>query len=607
MIKETTTQCKQNNDILSLPELSNNGKRLIKILYGHGGEGKTYQIIQAIKNTGDGSKIWICSHSHKFLEELNEELHRARHIRGLSHLCPRLKDKPHYNVKIDKIHKLGLPNKVVCSMCKKIGGYPIKECPYNKQFNYEGRKIILSPIEYAFTNYIKEFEPDIIVVDDCMKRIQKGTTKQQLEEKLKIFQKHDKIMNFNSLDEFFSHHSFDFIIDVFKQFQREKISEMKSYVSIANITRICKQYMLNIDIEEFVTFRKYWQIYGNEFDVFAKHSFYPLFDYIFNNPKSKMIIIDAIPNKIILNEIANRYTLETSNKIEFRYQEIKYENSKIKNPTIFRCFNHKDSWYPFISSIKHHANNRIRIKRAIHFILDEFYDGGYGLKIGLVIPLPPITKKKLKYYEKEERNKKWLNKFIDTSLNVQFLTWGNLRGQNNLKDCNVLFVVGTYNINKEAMKEEFRLFFAKEPPEEEAQQEEYRYVFQDKLLDAFREVREEYEQYQGIMRGRGNQNVYCFSVIPKCLPDYFTIKDYRIPSRSIIRDVDEKWFINYFKSGNYKSLKEEILKEELKLEFLFSDRTIGRRLKQYIYNSSHFTVKRDTSSRYLIKVIYFKE
>lgn len=106
------------------------------------------------------------------------------------------------------------------------------------------------------------------------------------------------------------------------------------------------------------------------------------------------------------------------------------------------------------------------------------------------------------------------------------LTFGDLRGKNSLEHCNPLFVVGTYNINREDLLKDFNLWFPNNPVSSDALEEEEphggRYKYKDKRLDFFRWLKEDYEQYQAIMRCRPlnyQRFIYHFGEIPKELPN----------------------------------------------------------------------------------------
>ena len=216
-----------------------------------------------------------------------------------------------------------------------------------------------------------------------------------------------------------------------------------------------------------------------------------------------------------------------------------------------------------------------------------------------------------------------MNEFINVNLtedfyeeNLTWLTWGNLGGINSFVGNDVNYYIGTYFINKKerkdiikeeeeekkkgkklrkrekkikrTFKEYFELFFGVKATTKEMYKDETgRWRYHQKLLDVFRWFFEDHHQYQGIMRGRGLTDDRHYGIIPECMPDWITVVERRIPSKRIKKDVDEKWFIDFFTDKTIK-VKKNLFIREMVNEFKFSEDTAERRFKEYVLNSNKF-------------------
>ena len=167
---------------------SNDREIDINLRSGPPGTGKTSTIMQRLeKNSSE--KIIYFSYSHGLLEEQYYRLigknSSTRHWKGLQIMCPCLK-RDQYGFPlvplIAKLVELKIPNSQICSVCEKGNLNPQKECRYKEQFkNLVNVRNILAPIDYVFTKYLKEFNPDVIIVDDCLRKIRKHPKHKKLE------------------------------------------------------------------------------------------------------------------------------------------------------------------------------------------------------------------------------------------------------------------------------------------------------------------------------------------------------------------------------------------------------------------------------------------
>jgi hypothetical protein len=160
----------------------------VSLRKGPPGVGKTWRLSQDWEHL-PGKKL-LLSHSHKYLSEQERrwsERMSVRHLWGLHWICPCITTKEYHNKVIEKLINLKLSHKHICGACKTLKAYPQKNCPYKKQFK-NLPNVVIAPIEYVYTNFLDEYKPDYIAVDDCTLRMRIHPTKQTLENYLKHLQ-----------------------------------------------------------------------------------------------------------------------------------------------------------------------------------------------------------------------------------------------------------------------------------------------------------------------------------------------------------------------------------------------------------------------------------
>ena len=126
----------------------------------------------------------------------------------------------------------------------------------------------------------------------------------------------------------------------------------------------------------------------------------------------------------------------------------------------------------------------------------------------------------------------FLTPLIQDYVKASSLDFGNLRSSNTLEDCDILFVVGTYNVNIEGLQKAFKKLYHREPWSTEAVKLKlsdggYRYDA-DPDLENYRRMVEDNEMYQAIHRVRPalrKKKVYVFGVIPEEIFDEFQVED----------------------------------------------------------------------------------
>jgi|GEM_PF-6460213 len=477
----------------------------VEVIFGHGGVGKSCELFENWKQLPRIKKMYM-SHSHTFLKHQADRVPRSRHIYGLEWICPCLvENSQFYNPIIVRLKNLKFPNKLLCSVCKELNAYP-SDCPYKLQFKRMPNAVFL-PIEYAGSKVLEEYRPQIIAVDDCLLRKKEHPTRAKLDFYIKYFSNNKyNLEDLCNMD----YSAFEDVLTNLIKLSDDEIT--KWVVEQIKTNPEDKSVISRItEPEELRAYYHYAKIYDMK-DKFATPYLFYLFDYVFEYPKTQLIIIEALPQTLrFLNMLAERYRYETRQMIVFKCREIKFQGQLPKS-VIYRCHGDKTAWYPTTSSITTSNITRRAIIERIKAIINSW--NGKELP-GFIVP------------------KSVKNEFQREFPNAKILTFGDLRGKNELEYNNPLFVVGTYNIERKDILDEFSLWF---PNLEASISDELvddkphggRYEYKDEQLDFFRWLKEDYEQYQAVMRCRPlnyPRTIYHFGIVPKEIPEEIKIEN----------------------------------------------------------------------------------
>jgi len=417
-------------------------KRSIRpsVMGGPPGAGKTFELFQKWNKLTNYRKLYL-SHSHSFLSEQALRVKgQVRHLKGLRLICPCLQNQKNENSIINALVYLNFSTKHVCSVCKEIGAYPSKKCPYQQQFiGIKDYPVVVAPIEYAmYTSVLDKFQPHYIAVDDCLTRIKIHPSQHDLKLSLDYLSglagQHIKSERpFRELISRPDYHSF------MKRLDKVYRKDVKILVEEVKNSEKHKRYdpIFLIPPAEIDTYIKQAQAHGFR-NRFATPALFPLFDYVWRNKtqddEPQLKIIEAIPKMDFLNSLATRYQAEENVTVIFENDG--FEPRMVdRGSIVYRYEVKKDAWYPTTRSIKESSDTRRNISRVIARILDNIYGNNFYLKIGIILPKDVIWQQ---FVPRE---------FSD----VKALHFGDLRGKNGLEDCDVLFVIGSYCINKESM------------------------------------------------------------------------------------------------------------------------------------------------------------
>jgi hypothetical protein len=541
---------------------------VIHTLDGAPGLGKTYSILQRLTKLKD--KILIMSFSHAWIDEWEGRLIKwgikVRHWYGWELKCPLYNDEENRHPLIEKLKEYEIPTKNICTICHEKKLYSQKPCPYHKQF-INLPKVVIAPIQYAWTKYVKKFSPKYIIVDDCLRSSSRLHTIKELNQLLQNIQhsSHMKEYEKQTLDELFKMEKDEFenFMEKLKDHYQLNMKAAAKWVEMDERTKWMPY--LTFDPEEIEDYYRCRKFLG-KLEVIDIPALFPLFDYIAEN-NAEMTVIEARFNDRCMELWKKRYRKETKTTIIFVPKNIdcKIED---KGSIIYKV---GKGWFP-PGSLEKNPNQIQKIRNHIGWRVSTFHEDKTVVDIGLVRP---------------KRFEVW--QFITDELwcekeNLKTLHFGNLRGQNLLENCSLGFVVCTYvtehrdlDKNHEGLIENFKRMFVMEPSTVEYVDDKSHggyYHFKDEYLDAWRWLHEEYEMYQAIHRFRPlNQKcvVYVYANVPKEIEeDGLIVKKLSFKIGGEKMDEKTKWLIEYVKAHN-NCVPVKTAKYDLRKEFNIGD------------------------------------
>ena len=476
-------------------------------------------------------KKWYFTSSHNLCsdQEAKMEDEHWLHLYGLEWKCPCCdKEGKFYKPKIAKLVKDQFPHECVCQSCKLAKAFDEKECPYHKQFQeLKTATNVMSPIQYAATAMFRDFEADYIVVDDCLLQKRDHPSLKKLE---KYFHYAYYLVNKTSTEmtflAFLNDPDFDQFISRLKGIRKDYLKGETIAVGKHNFNSISIDCLI-LYPEEFENYQKNSKLYGCKIQFATPYLFY-LFDYfVENHDRVTLTVIDALPNQKFLNQLATRYELETSKKINFKFETIE-GNFEDLGSCVHQILSQKGAWFSIGSSLNNDkGDSSAKLRKWIGDQISDKIDD-FCRKFNHLPTIGFVTSKAL--YKKATKGVNKYSKLIEVSecefIRVewsidakQVLWYWNQRGMNTLEHCDLIFVVGTAVMNRDALVEEFGLWFpnlrSPSPEKIECVPHGGYYHYVDENLENFRSMKEEDEMYHAILRGHHTfqKRISMFSVL----------------------------------------------------------------------------------------------
>jgi len=483
----------------------------VKILTGIPGVGKTKTIDELLRNNPDKKKIYLIT-SHKQLDERENFLEglEVTHWYGMKRACPIKQEEP-----IRTMLEVNAPTRWICQLCQSVKLISANECPHIIQFQ-QPANIVIAPATYLFTEHVKKYDPDLVVVDDVV--LMKNDLPHLTTMRNYVHQLYNlNASDYNTLEELFKAQGEGlkrYILHTIEPRLKKGLQRLLMEGSKLS-KEAARSVLLQIDPVQLLDWYRLSRIYGWQ-EEFSVPIPMPIFELSMENNR-EVIIVGAQINNAFLEMLAKSFQKEHGEPIKLHYEKMTLDQPIAKS-SVFRVRSPKysDAWFPTTTSITKNRRERQIIRQRIETILLSQEKPLSELKVGIIKP-----------------KNAGLADFLPTPVghyaHIISLDFGNLRGSNKLEHCDLLIVIGTYKVNIEGLAKNFEKFYHRKSwTTEAAKQFDGGYKYADPDLENFRRMVEEYEMYQAIHRVRPalrQRRIYVFGLIPREIHEEFEVKD----------------------------------------------------------------------------------
>jgi len=486
-------------------------KNLVEIVSGIPGTGKTRFTDTLFRNNPNLKKIYLPL-SHEQADEREDFLTgiNITHWEGVQRICPLVKKEP-----IKTWFEIGAPTRWICRLCqsKKLKLIKASDCPHKQQFK-NPENTVIAPVAYTFTQHIEKYNPDIVVVDDIILQKKDLTTRKEMENYVLLLYQ-SGFCDYKTLEELFDQEEKELKRYILNTIEPKLKKGIKRNLEVTNIhSKEVSRYFLKIDPMTLLDWYRLVKVYGWQ-EEFSIPLLMPVFELALKEGR-RVIIVGAQMNKAFLEMEVRCFQREYGYPITLQYRKMKFDS--LPNSVVYRVRSPKydNAWYPTTTSIVKSKITRNSVKQRIEIILFDQEKSIEDLTVGIIKP-------------KNAPLKDFLTTLVEHKCRVLSLNFGNLRGSNKLEHCDLLIIVGTYNVNIESLQKDFIRFFHRKPWSViSVKQFDGGYQYVDPDLENFRLMVEEYEMYQAIHRirpGLQRKKIYVFGLIPKEIKKEFEVKN----------------------------------------------------------------------------------
>jgi hypothetical protein len=503
-------------------------KNVVEIFGGIPGVGKTKLIDQLFKSYPDVRKIYLAL-SHQQIEEREDFLTQIAltHWYGMPLTCPLVETEP-----IQTFLDINMPTRWVCRICQSLKLYAEEACPHKAQFRNPANTVI-APVAYLFTEHVEKYNPEIVVVDDIINSEHELPSRNEMGTYVRTlyqlgFCDYRTIGDlFDSQNEFLKLYVLDTIEPKINAGIKRLLGEGSDF------SKESAKILLQIDPYTLLDWYRLVNVYGwqEQFSI-------PLLTKTFElslAEKRRVIVVGANISQPFVEMLVRNFQREYGEPIKTEYQNL--ELDQLADSVVYRVRSPKYdyAWYPTTTSIVKSRVTRLSIQQRIETVLldqvDDLTDLSH-LTVGIIKPKnAPIGD--------------FLTPLIEGYCKIKSLDFGSLRGSNSLEHCNVLFIIGTYNVNMDDLQKDFIKLFHRKPLSTESVKQHdggYKYVA-DAQLENYRSMVEDYEMYQAIHRARPalrQRKIFVFGLIPPAIAEEFTVEDVSFENSEVRRLVGWK-------------------------------------------------------------------
>ncbi len=536
------------------------------------GIGKTHTVKSFIKNNPE-KRFVVFSETHRTLAEYTD-LPDVIHWKGFNQLCGILK--------FQEFSKWIAAN-ILCRVGNKLGHNECKNCSYKAQFQTKAQ-VIIAPFEFSLTKYFDKKRVDHIIIEEraIKHRDLREPSKETIEAQFKLLEPHlpptdrppqgvPSIRDVMKTNPRLIYYTFADLL----QTEVEKHIEdllLNGKATFEEITTLCNPMPKEIKFYYELTSK-----YGQQ-EIAVPYLLYIL--ALAYEKKADIIINDASVKENVLQMLVSRCQsdLTTFENITFNCKITMNQKTTSIKPFSQVIRINPAYWYP-----KQSLQDNKTLKRIASDI--ERIAKAYRLKKLSIITYKSITNK--------------LSDFLQ-DYELDFLHFGDLRSQNDFKDEEVGFVIGSYNVPKEAVVEKTKQLIPQIREEPEVKRDESRrFVFDDKHYDQIRQMEEDEEVYQSVHRYRPLRKpttIFVWGIVPEKIKkemDYYEINRRELkrflhgvsiklgkkaePIEVIIEDL-----LNEFRQKGFEKIRIRYLEEEIHKRTNKSKKYISKKLTEYI-------------------------
>ena len=508
--------------------------------------------------------------------------------------CPGLREHRYpqilrkHRIIIERFVYLRVPNKFFCMACKKLEMFPQKYCPYKLQFkNMENVLAVLAPITYGRTNKIKEFDPEEIIICNCVKDVFTHPEKEDLKKQLQnLYDLTNRYLNDQfkngmniTLEEFNRKPDYDDLVNKLRWAFDRNVKRLSEEATEEDWKEFGSSHDLifMISADDVDTYCLQARVYGY-YKQFSSPTLFNILNYIIKEKKkTRIIILEGKENNNFIKSLSDRYFKERKVKIDFVDNGIK--TKIIDYGSVIHEITNTDSI--FCRKTLENFSTQKFIRNTINKILTENHNDPY-LKIGVIINKP---KKKL---IKEEMRLYIPERFKNVTIETRY----NSEGLNSFKNCDVGFIVGSPIIDKKNIAYEFFQWNGYLPKNMDTYKKDGRFIFVNPKLDDFREKREEDEAHNEICLFYLNSkkiHLYVFAKVPESInKEGFRIE--RKNKKEMIEKDRKEWLENFVKEkGRVHAFDADL---EFAKRFKLGDKRTYRTVLRLIKESECLTLKR---------------
>ncbi|MFX0170881.1 MAG: hypothetical protein ACFE9L_03075 [Candidatus Hodarchaeota archaeon] len=524
----------------------------IKGLFISPGLGKTQRAIEiAIKKALNNERVIYIGPTHLMLDEFKERLHsidptiEIRHIRGFLGFCRIQYKRWLYEEK-------GIPAQILCTSCKKA-----KSCPYQAQFKTPYPNVIIMPEHFLSSSVPTRFNGKYLIWDEASPFKDFSVPVFTSENRIILVELRNYILGLGDFDTKIG----------YKKRASKLLDQYRKDPETRN--KIIDWIHLKEKQNRYFTYFRFRQPID---DVILVPLAYKMFEIAESG--IEVLLLAAESNRdywehLEINYHWNRDREEINFEYDFKTEPARNENSLIVRMDYISKNSGKNSrWYS--------SNEQsIFIEKAINELSSFF----------------PSNKKGMIIHKKWER---WAKQF-----KIPFLHYGATESRNDLRDCEILFCVGTFKVDPSELRRQYFKFYNEEP-DMTASNERDRWLYKDANLERLNDTISEIQMYQALHRCRllpYNRLIFFFGSYPKKIESEI----------NYMGSGDYTKFINYLKLNlgaasidwgslmGMKEFKKDELTKWLSVKYHFP-RALSRKLINQAIEENFLNIRVDTAT-----------